>query len=248
MELLIKSVQSILDEKLSVLKRGILISILLCKDDNPNITLAKFKATCKYTLLKKELVELHEDNLIKWRGYKSAKKSLDNDEYKEQRDELVDFMNNLYRRNFKKNTTIIVSSLTSRIKEVGVDDVRLVISNRYSVWKDDSFMAKYLTPETIFKKSKFDKYLEDAKSTRVGESFVFAKNIDLKDGDEITESVSKAFSDKDVYNIKIYNCDGSGRLLGAGIHAKRYGKDIKRTFKINKINKIKTHRYYYVEK
>ena len=76
MELLIKSVQSILDEKISVLKRGILISILLCKDDNPNITLAKFKATCKHTLLKKELVELHEDNFIKWSGYKVAKKSL----------------------------------------------------------------------------------------------------------------------------------------------------------------------------
>lgn len=246
MELLIKTTKDILDEDLSLLKRGILISILLSKDPNPKITWARFKETCKVSQIKQELIELQEDGYLKWSGYKSAKKSFEVDVWKNQRIEVIDFMNNLYRRNFRNDSSAVKTNLTQRLIENGIEDVKLVIANRYSEWKDDSFMSKYLTPETIFKKSKFDKYLEEAQRTRVGESFTTADNIDLKNGDEITLEVVEKFSDDDTYNLKIYRTSPSGELLGTGNKATRYGKDIKKTLKLAKLQSYIEHRYFYV--
>ena len=58
MELLLKNIKDILNKDLNLLERGILISILLSKDSDKRITLAKFKTTCKISEVKQELVNL----------------------------------------------------------------------------------------------------------------------------------------------------------------------------------------------
>lgn len=247
MELLINTIKDILNEDLTLLERGILISILLCKDEDKRIVLAKFKITCNINKIKPELVSLHERGYIKWSGYKAAKKSLENSRSKDDIINIIEFMNNLYNRKFDPNSSSSTTHLRNRLENNSIDDIKLVISNRYKEWKDDPMMEKHLNPTTIFRPSKFDKYLEEAKRTRVGESFVAANNSNLEHGDEITSKNVKSFALDDTYNIKIYQCS-DGNIIGNGMHATRYGRDIMRMLKMQKFNSVRTHRYFYVQK
>ena len=248
MELLIKSLQSILDEKLSLVERGILVSIALCRDDDKRITLAKFKTKCKISTIKLELINLQESGLIKWSGYKTAKKGVEDSKMNPDALDVINFMNGLYNRDFDPNSAASTTNLKKRLKEHSVEDIKLVVANRYKVWKDDAVMESNLNPGTIFRPSKFSKYLEEAKRTRVGESFVAAENISLKHGDEITSEVVNSFINNDTYNIKIYQTDGEGNKRANGVGATRYGRDIKKMLKLQKLNSTRTHRYYYVQK
>jgi len=45
----------------------------------------------------------------------------------------------------------------------GVAQFMAVIAFKVKQWGDDPQMKKYLTPETLFRKSKFQKYLEEAR-------------------------------------------------------------------------------------
>jgi len=247
MELLIKSNYDILNEKLSLVERGILISILLCKDVDPRITLAKLKVHVKINSVKDELINLHEKGFIKWSGYKAAKKSKDNVLESSGARDIIDWMNALYDRKFKY-TDSNLNPIIARIRENSIDDVKLVVANRYAEWKSDAVMSKHLNPTTIFRPSKFDKYLEEAKRTKSGESFVTAENINLNHGDVITSEIAKTFSDKDTYNIKIYQADESGNKRGNGSHAVRYGKDIKKMINIQDRLIKKEHIYIYIQK
>ena len=248
MELLITDIQKLLNEKLSLIERGILITILLCKDTDKRITLAKFKTKCKMSTIKQELVNLQDGGYIKWSGYRTAAKSLG--ELKSNPDvlDVISFMNGLYQRDFDPKSASSTTNLKNRLKEYSVDDIKLVIANRYKVWNGNPVMESNLNPGTIFRPSKFIKYIEEARRTRIGESFIAAKNVDLANGDEITSKVVESFINNDTYNIKIYQTDGEGNKRGIGVGATRYGKDIKKMFKLQKLNSIRTHRYYYVQK
>ena len=246
MRLLIKNIQSILDEELSLLERGILITIALCKDTDPRITLARFKTKCKISGIKVELISLEERNFIRWSGYKGAKKSVGEAKSNPDVIDVIEFMNGLYNRGFDPDSKSSTINLRNRLKEHSIKDIKLVIANRYKVWKDDETMKIHLNPTTIFRPSKFDKYLEEARSTRVGESFVAAENINLNHGDEITEEISNTFIDNDTYNIKIYETDGEGNRRSNGVRATRYGRDIKKMINLQKFHQIITHRYYYI--
>lgn len=250
MEVLIKKMVDILDDKLTLSQRGILITALLSKGDNPKITLAIFKVNVKYSKIKEDLVYLHKAGYIKWSGYKTALKSMENKKIDPKLIEVVGFMNGLYGRGFDPNSVSTTKNLRNRLSEHSVEDIKLVISNRYLEWKDDPVMKKHLNPGTIFRPSKFDKYLEDARSTHQGESLVNADKIGLTSGDEITISVVDTLIDKDTYTIKTYDAAPDGTKKGNGITSTLYGKDLKRLLILekNKINNNGLKEFIYIYK
>ena len=193
MKIHLKNVKQILDSEISIEQRGLLITALLCKDVNPKITLAKFKV---YTDLKKyklDMVFLHENSLISWSGYKLAKKTLLKDLNSKDVLGVINFMNTLYKRNFSTKSASTTENLIRRLKEYSVEDIKLVIANRYEEWKDDNTMEKHLNPTTVFRKRNFEKYFEESQRTKIGSGIVSAKTIDLKTGDELTVLNTKGF-------------------------------------------------------
>ncbi len=251
MKLLLKTSKEILNSSLTMAQRGILVTILLIKDDNPKLTLAKFKASCIMRDCKEDLMHLHKANFIKWSGYNYAVKSLEEKEQSPDILEAITFMNKLYKRGFDPNSKGTVSNLRGRIKEQGLEVVKKVIANRYAVWKDDEEMSKHLNPTTIFRPSKFAKYLEETMRTEEGVSFLNIEQMGLKDGDIITLDNSKNLSDKDTFLIKVYQCNSDGNKRGNGMPATRYGKDLKRMI-IKQVNLkkrgLQEHIYIYVSK
>lgn len=252
MKILLKNTNEILSDKLSLEERGALITILLLKDIEPKITLAKVKSKINLTKSRHIFIKLHEEGFIDWSGYKGAKNKLEQDEISPQIVEIMDFMRSLYKRNFKNDSSAVKTNLKKRLSENSIEDIKLVIANRYSVWKDDSKMCGYLRPETIFQKSKFDKYLIEAKHSKNGASFVEAEDIGLKNGDEITSKEVKRFTDKETYTIKVYSLNDAGECLGSGMESVRYGKDLKNMIKIQDNNERlggrREYKYYYIQK
>lgn len=227
----IKKLEDILDDRISLIERGILITILLLKDKDSDITLLKCKKKINFLKNKQELVNLHELGFIKWSGYITAIKYFEQKKTKPEVEKILNFMNGLYNRKFQP-TVERVSSINSLLKEYSVSEILLVISNRYSVWKDEPVMSKHLVPETIFRKSKFVKYLDEVKYTKEGESFVSANSISLKNGDEITLEIADTFSDNDTYTLMSYELNSKGIRITKGREITKYGKDIKRLLKV----------------
>lgn len=232
MKVLVKNITDLVDDTLTITQRGLLITALLLRDKNPKYTLAKFKLAVKIKDHTEDLIKLHEKKWIEWSGYATAIKSLD----KKQEDplviEIIDFMNQLYGRKFDSSSSATTTPLRARLKEHSIESIKLVIANRYAEWKDDSMMSKYLNPTTIFRPSKFDKYLEEAQRTHQGEAFVAAQRVNLNEGDEITFAISNSLIDKDVYAIKTYENDSEGRRSASGIYSKVYGSTLKKMIKV----------------
>ena len=237
-----------LNENLTIVQRGLLITILLLKDTKPEYTLAKLKSTIKIKEYHQDLIALHEAEYIVWSGYKSATKSRESVVDNSDVESVIEFMNNLYKRGFKASSKSTTKDLRARLKEHSVEDIKKVAANRYAEWKDDSMMSKFLNPTTIFRPSKFDKYLEEAMRTKVGQSFVAAEQIDLAHGDEIAFSMSNNLLDKDVYTIKTYDVDPQGNKITSGMLSKVYGSNLKKMLKAenNKIQKGLSKEFMYI--
>jgi len=247
MQINIRNVKEIMSDKLTMSQRGILITILLNKEDNPKITLAKCKVHLNFTTHKEDLIALHEASLISWSKYDQAKKSLLDKEISNEVIEVITFLNNLYKRDLKPKT---YNNLTSNIlKNNSLEDVKKVIANRYAVWKDEPKMSMHLNPSTLFRPKNFAKYLDEVKHTREGESFVNASNLELEDKTPITMEIAKQLISTDTYNFKMYNTDGSGNKRGNGKDVVRYGKDIKRLITVQDMqeqhNGVREYLYYY---
>lgn len=228
MEILIQKTSDILDKKLSLSQRGIIITILLVRDDSPKFTLAKLKSSINIRDAREDLVYLHKKKFIKWSEYDKALKLIEEAKVTPEVIEVIDFMNKLYKRDFKATTPSYNTPIRNRLKDHSVEELKKVISYKYLNWKDDATMKKNLNPVTIFRPKNFVRYLEEALRTGEGASFVSAEKINLKYGDVITMDVAETFLDDDLYSIKIYNTDGEGNRRGSGVDAKRYGKDVKR--------------------
>lgn len=229
MKLLLKNIKELVEKDLTVVQRGLLITILLLREDDSKLTLAKFKAKVKISDYKQDLIYLQDNNLIKWSGYTSAKKSIEADRHNPSVIRVISFMNELYGRDFDCKSKSTCSNLIKRLEEHSEEDVLLVVANRWKEWKDDILMSKYLQPTTIFRPSKFDKYLEEAKRTHKGESLLEAKKIGLNNGDEITFEISKSLIDSELYAIDIKTLT-KGEYL-SGRREVKSGKDIKNSLK-----------------
>jgi len=249
MELLFKDIKNLLSKNISVSQMGLIFTLILSKDLNPKLTLAKFKTFVKTSDYKTDLIELHEKGYINWSGYKNAKKSLEEKKQDPNIKEVIDLYNKLSKRKISHKTESNISALRSRLKEHTLQECLLVVSNRHESWVDEPIMYKHFIPSTIFRKANFQKYLDDAIYTNVGKSLVNAKDLGLKKGDEISAGNSQNFEKESVYEIKIYNTDSNGQKRGIGKNAKRKGFDINKMCKSNeyfeKVNGIKEFIYIY---
>lgn len=236
MRVLLKNMKDILDTNLSLSQRGILITILLVKDEDPKFTLAKFKSAVKIKEAREDLVFLHKKGYIQWSEYDRALKLIEEEKVTPEVIEVLDFMNALYKRSFKATTPSYHTPIRNRLADHSVEELKKVVAYKYQDWKDDPVMKKNLNPVTIFRPKNFVRYLEEALRTGEGASFVAAEKINLKYGDVITLDVASTLLDDDIYHIKVYNTNPEGNKRGAGRDAKRYGRDIK-TMELREKNK-----------
>lgn len=243
----VKNLEGILDDKISLVGRGILVTILLLREKDPKITLAKCKTKISFLKNKEELVHLHNQGLITWSGYSNAVESLKNYLTKPQVEEILTFMSNLYRRGFSP-TPDRIRLINSLLEKYSVEEIKKVVSNRYVVWENEPVMCKHLVPETIFRQSKFQKYLEESNYTHEGESFVTVSKLKLEDGDEITLEIANQFSDKDTYSVVSYELNQEGVKITRGSSITRYGKDIKQLLRIRDQQEYKGFILTYIQK
>lgn len=233
MILLLKDLKKLLEENLTVSQRGLIITLALCKEKIPAFTEVKFKLFVEYKDHKEDLVYLHERGYIKWDKYKYYKKKLKESSLKNQEPvhEVIKFMNEMYGRRFDYKSKV-TTNLKARLKEYSLDNIKLVVSNRYEKWKDDEVMKDNLNPITIFRSSLFPKYLEEAKRTGVGEGILSTSKIEINEGDEITLDISKDLVDGDLYSFKTFKLDSKGLKRGNGRLETKKGKDVKILLKI----------------
>tara|TARA_B100000780_G_scaffold106230_1_gene74372 strand:+ start:1238 stop:1993 length:756 start_codon:yes stop_codon:yes gene_type:complete len=247
MKVNIKEITEIANEKLTMTQRGILITIVLMKDSTPKLTLVKCKASLSFSKHKEDLIYLHDNGLISWSGVTKAKESIDNLEVEKDVIEVIDFVNNLYRRKFSYKTYRGV--VLRVLKDYPMEDIKKVISNRYVVWKDEIKMRPFLQPSTLFRIKNFVKYLDEANHTREGESFVNISNLKVEHGEEIVMSLAQNLIDTDTYNLLLYKTDGEGNKRGNSSKIVRYGRDVKKLIKVQdaqeKYNNVREYRYYY---
>jgi len=245
MKVNIKGISDILDDRLCLVRRGILITILLLKEKDSKLTLAKAKTKISFLKHKKELISLHRDGFIIWSGYENAIKSLEKLEVKPVIIDVLGFMNNLYQRKFGP-TEERVRLLNSLLEKYSDEEIKRVVSNRYSVWKDEPVMRQHLIPETVFRMSKFIKYLDEVNHTRIGESFLNASEIGLKHGDEISYEQSLSFIDTETYTIMFHSILEGKK--GRGREETRYGKDLKRLLRTRENSTEKDFILTYIQK
>lgn len=250
MKILVKHISELLNDKLTLNQRGILITILLLNDENPKITLAKAKVKIKFSKNKEDLIYLHESGYIQWSGIKAAKKSLQAVQATPDVLEAVNFMNRIYKRNFDPTSISTTKELRNRLMDYSLDQIKIVIANRYVEWKDNPDMSKHLNPTTIFRKSKFEKYIEEAERTRQGEGLMKAEKFDLKSNDKLTIKNIKSLVDVDIYSIKTYRLNAEGGIVGTGVTTRKTGKATKNlvTIQNNRIKRNEQAEEFYVYK
>lgn len=231
MRVLLKNFRELLDDSISLECRGLFLTIVFLKDDDSKITLAKVKAKVSFRKNKENLMLLHEKGFIDWSGYKLAKKTVEENKLNPSVVEIMDFMNGLYKTYFNYTSASHYNSLLALLKKYSIEDIKRVVANRFDVWKDDSFMSKYLTPSTIFRPSKFPKYLEEANMTRKGERFLQSKKMGLKDGDLINVDNCDDLMDDETYLLEIDYLDRDEKCISTE-KIYKFGKDIKRSLKI----------------
>lgn len=227
----LNNIKEILNSDLSVCQRGLLITILLLKDSKPEYTLAKLKSEIKLKEYYQELIALQDKGYIEWTGYASAKDALKNKENSPSVVEVIEFMNELYGRKFNANSDYATKGLKERLKDYSVEQIKLVVANRWEEWKDDAVMSKHLNPTTIFRPSKFEKYIEEAERTNKGQSLLEVKKVGLEHNQEFTFEMIDSILDKDVYTIKTYDVDGTGNRITSGMKSNVYGSDLKKLLK-----------------
>lgn len=226
-KLKITKIDDLLNEDLTLEQRGILITCLLVRDKTDKLTYAKIKSEINLSKYKLPLLDLCDKKFITWsESDKQRKKLVEQDVIDPQVKQAVDFMNELYQRNFKATSSSTVSGLKARLKEFSLKEVKMVITNRYHEWKDDKTMSKYLTPYTLFRKSNFQKYLDDANNSGKGMNFITVSDIGIKPGDEITLEIGEKLSEKLSYPITEFKLSEGGEPLGIGTGKSLLGSDI----------------------
>jgi uncharacterized phage protein (TIGR02220 family) len=250
MKIKVFKLKSLLDKKLTVSQMGLIFIIILVKEDDTKMTLAKFKTKVKMKDVREDLIELHEKKIIEWSGYKSAKKTVDNQKVLPEVTSIIEFMNNLYNRSFSASSGNTVTSIMNRLAKYSEDEIKKVISNRYLVWKDDKVMSQHLNPTTIFRAKNFDKYYDEAKDSQIGESIMTADRISLQDNQILNKLSVLSFNDLAAYNIRTYKLNQHGSRIGSGVNSTLRGAAIKQLIKkeYNKVHRGEITEFEYVYK
>ena len=116
----------------------------------------------------------------------TSKKGAANDQAVEQ---VISHLNSLVNTRYRPTNANTIKVITARLKEgFSVDDLKLVVSYKCDEWLGTD-MQKYLRPETLFRPSKFEGYLNAATSGAPARKR--ASNADTSSG----KKVSTAFRD-----------------------------------------------------
>jgi len=74
--------------------------------------------------------------------------------------DVIEHLNKRTRRSFRNNNIATIKLIESRLKEgYSVDQCKKVVDNQTRLWLNDTVMAKYLRPSTLFAPSHFEEYL-----------------------------------------------------------------------------------------
>ncbi len=247
MEILIPTTETIIDENITIFQRGLLVSILLVRDKNPKMTLGKLKAIVSFNKeVKDNLAILHKEGRIKWSGYSLYMRNREKTKVNPDIKTAIDFMNELYGRNFSPTSPATTQNLRNRLATNSLADVMRVISNRWEAWKDEVEMSKHLNPTTIFRPSKFEKYLEEALRTQRGSALLEAKRMNLEDGDILSHSHSEGIVKTEIYKVKEYTLK-FGKRAGAGIPLSINGNSLRNLLRIQYNSPAKDKEYTYIK-
>lgn len=227
------NVKGLLEEGLSLHQNGIMIALFILNDQDPEILWAKFKAKITVNLeVKADLIRLHEKNLIEWSDVDLVRTKLKEDKITPEVIELVDYINSVWKTSYSHKNKSVFTPIISRLKTYSIDDIKSVITNRYHAWKDDSMMSRYLRIDTVFRPSKFENYLQDAKRTGIGQATATVLKFDLKTNTQLTIKHLKMLSDEELYEVRCCPVrNGVLSTLGSRIE-RLQGKNIKRNLQI----------------
>ena len=82
--------------------------------------------------------------------------------------QIIDYLNQKTQSNFKTNTEATKKSIIARLKEgYTVEDFKRVIDAKVKDWADNAEMREYLRPQTLFRPSNFESYLNEANRPQV---------------------------------------------------------------------------------
>jgi len=85
--------------------------------------------------------------------------------------EVIDYLNQKTGKNFSSKTKPTIEAIKARLSEGWtVEDFKKAIDNQVAEWTGTEY-AKYLTPDTLFRPSKFEKYVNNTSSQKTASYF-----------------------------------------------------------------------------
>ena len=101
-------------------------------------------------------------------------KKADNDKknsFSEKISKIINYLNDVLETRYTTKSKSTNSLIKARLEEGHtVDDFKAVIDNKKREWGNDPKMVKYLRPETLFKASHFESYLNESKPKEIDHS------------------------------------------------------------------------------
>lgn len=110
--------------------------------------------------------------------------------YMEKVEEILNYLNEKTGKKFTSRSKSSVKMIKDRLREgYVVDEFKAVIDNKVAAWGNNPDMKVYLRPETLFRPSHFDSYLNDVEDERQKRK---------REVEEINERQRKAIKDADI--------------------------------------------------
>lgn len=110
----------------------------------------------------------------------------DNSNLKSEHQEIIDYLNEKTGKSFKASTPNTQKAINGRLSEgYTVEDFKKVIDTKTSQWLNNPDMQKYLCPDTLFRPSNFEKYLNESASKKSDYEDAF-KGMDGKMDERLT--------------------------------------------------------------
>ena len=132
--------------------------------------------------------------------------------------EVIKHLNSRTRKRFRavgKNKTLI----NSLLKDYSVSDIKSVIDAKCTEWIGDMKMEKYLRPQTLFNRNKFQAYYEQIEPE--GDESLTPRQIEHREYIKTPKWHSKR---EKVMQRANHHCEGCGEYLGVSghVHHKTY--------------------------
>lgn len=87
-------------------------------------------------------------------------------------EQVVTHLNERTGSSFRATTRETAKAISGRASEgYTLDDFKSVIDTKASEWGRDAKMRKYLTPQTLFRQSNFERYVNEARAPKAGGDF-----------------------------------------------------------------------------